>query len=95
MTSFRSAHGIAVYRDGEGAERGDMTLKEAAASLQISPMSVLRLIQTGTLPAEQLCKGAPWVIKRADAQTREVIQAAKAKRRRPLPEDPNQKVLVL
>ena len=42
VTSFRSSHGIAVYRDGEGAERGDMTLKEAAASLEISPMSFLR-----------------------------------------------------
>lgn len=95
VTSFRSSHGIAVYRDGECAERGEMTLKEAAALLEISPMSVLRLIQTGTLPAEQLCKGAPWVIKRVDVETREVIQAATAKRRRPLPEDPNQKVLAL
>jgi hypothetical protein len=54
-----------------------------------------RLIQAGTLSAEQLCKGAPWVIKRPDVEARDVIQAAKVKRRRPLLEDPNQKVSAL
>ena len=93
VTSFRSKHGIAVYRDGERAERGEVTLKEAAALLKISPMSVHRLIQAGTLPANQICKGAPWVIKRVDVENRKVVAAAKAKRKRPLPENPDQKVL--
>ncbi len=93
VTSFRSKHGIAVYRDGEREERGEITLKEAAALLKISPMSLHRLIQAGILPAEQICKGAPWVIKRADVESREVIAAAKAKRKRPLPKNPDQKVL--
>jgi hypothetical protein len=58
-------------------------------------MSVHRLIQAGMLPAEQICKGAPWVIKRADVKRQEVIDAAKAKRKRPLPENPDQKVFAL
>ena len=58
-------------------------------------MSVHRLIQAGMLPAEQICKGAPWVIKRMDIENKEVIEAAKAKRKRPLPENPNQKVSAL
>lgn len=95
VTSFRSSHGIAVYRDGERIERGEVTLQEAADLLRISPMSVHRLIQAGQLPAEQLCKGAPWVIKRADVERQEVIDAAKARRKRPLPENPNQKILAL
>jgi len=56
---------------------------------------VHRLIQAGMLPAEQICKGAPWVIKRADVESQEVIDAAKAKRKRPLPENPDQKVFTL
>ena len=95
VTSFRSKRGIAVYREGERVERGEVTLNEAAALLKISPMSVLRLIQAETLPAEQLCKGAPWVIKRVHVEDREVINAAQAKRKRPLPENPNQKVFAL
>lgn len=95
VTSFRSSHGIAVYREGERIERGEITLQEAADLLRISPMSVHRLIQAGDLPAEQLCKGAPWVIKRANVERQEVIDAAKARRKRPLPENPNQKILAL
>ncbi len=95
VTSFRSSHDIAVYRQGERAERGEVTLNEAAVLLEISPMTVLRLIQTGTLPAEQICKGAPWVIKRVDVENQDVVNAAKAKRRRPLPENLDQKVFAL
>ncbi|NJO36795.1 MAG: recombinase family protein [Rhizobiales bacterium] len=93
VRSFRNAHDILVYRDGERLERGEMTLKEAADLLEISPMSIHRLIQAGTLPAKQICKGAPWVIKRADVETPKVIDAAKAKRKRPLPDNPGQKIL--
>ena len=92
-TSFRSSHGIAVYRDGERMERGEITLQEAADLLRISPMSVQRLIKAGDLPAEQLCKGAPWVIKPADVERQEVIDSARARRKRPLPENLNQKNL--
>jgi hypothetical protein len=53
---------------------------------------VLRLIRAGTLPAQQLCKGAPWVIKRADVEKPEVAGAATAKRKRPLPNNPNQEI---
>lgn len=95
VTSFRSSHGIAVYREGERAERGEISLREAAALLAISPMSVHRLIQAQILPAEQICKGAPWVIKRVDVENPQVIVAAKAKRKRPLSDNPDQKVLAL
>src|SRR5207237_847932 len=44
VRSHRSAHGIAVYRDGEMAERGELMLEEAARRLTVSKMTVLRLI---------------------------------------------------
>jgi excisionase family DNA binding protein len=62
VCSFRRAHGIAVYRPGEMAERGELSLEEAAERLGVSKMTVLRLIGSGTITARQVCKGAPWAI---------------------------------
>jgi len=62
VCTFRNQHAIAVYRDGERTERGELTLDEAAASLGVSAMTVLRMIRRGVLDGHHLCKGAPWVI---------------------------------
>jgi DNA invertase Pin-like site-specific DNA recombinase len=67
VRSFRSHHGIAVYREGEWAERGEITLEAAAQIMDVSVMTALRMIQRGVLKGRQLCKGAPWVIKMEDA----------------------------
>jgi DNA invertase Pin-like site-specific DNA recombinase len=82
VCSLRSNHGIATYREGERRERGEVTLDEAATTLSVSASSVRRLIQDGQLAAEQLCKGAPWVIKAADLERDEVKRAASARRLR-------------
>ena len=65
VRSFRNTHGVAVYRPGEMAERGELTLKETAERLGVSTMTVLRLIADGTVDASQVCKGAPWAIPQA------------------------------
>ena len=78
VRSFRCDHHIAVYRDGERAERDELTLDEAASALEVSKMSVLRMIRASVLPAQQLCKGAPWVIRRADLKLPRVRHAVKA-----------------
>jgi excisionase family DNA binding protein len=77
----------------ERAERGELTLDEAAARLNISPMTVLRLIRNGTISARQLCRGAPWVIKAEDLERPSVNAAAAGRRQRPLPQDPHQQAL--
>ena len=59
---FRSRHGIPVYRKGERQERNELTQTEAAERLNISARTMNRLIRSGTVPARQICKGAPWVI---------------------------------
>ena len=62
VRSFRTYHGVAVYREGERQERNELTLREAAERLGVSMMTVLRQIREGAIPARQACKGAPWVI---------------------------------
>jgi hypothetical protein len=58
-------------------------------------MTVLRMIRRGDVPARQLCKGAPWVIKVADIDTEAVRTAAGSRRRIPLTADPAQQALIL
>ena len=56
----------AVYREGERAERGELTLDEVAQQLSTSKMTVIRLIRSEILPARQVCPGAPYVIRAGD-----------------------------
>ena len=66
IRAWRGDHGVAVYRDGERAERGEVNLREAAEHLGVTAMTVLRWIRERRLLARQPCLGAPWVIRRAD-----------------------------
>ena len=96
VCSLRNHHQIDAYRTGERQERGELTLDEAAEALAVSPSSVRRLIRECRLPAQQFCKGAPWIIKLDDISSKDVIDAAEEKRgRRPPPEDLHQKTLAL
>ena len=93
VRSFRNTHGIAAHVDGEWAERGEVTLPEAARLLGLSPMTVLRRIRAGTIPAEQYCKGAPWVIKRHHIEDRLQTECTTAHRGGPPSADPVQQAL--
>jgi DNA invertase Pin-like site-specific DNA recombinase len=66
VRGFRNHHGIAVYRDGERAERGEITLKAAAEIVGVCNMTALRMIRRGDIKGRQACAGAPWVIKAED-----------------------------
>jgi excisionase family DNA binding protein len=96
VCSLRHYNGIETYREGERLERGEVTLDEAAAALSISAATVRRLIKEGRLAAQQLCKGAPWVIRVDDLQKEDVKREAEARRqRRPPSHNPLQKELEL
>ena len=69
VRGFRKHHGIAVYRDGEWAERGEITLDATAQMIGVHKMTALRMIRRGALKGRQACKGAPWVIKAEDVAT--------------------------
>jgi len=66
VCSFRSHHDIAVYHEGEWAERGEMTLEAVAQSMDVSVMTALRMVRRGIIRGRQMCRGAPWVIKAED-----------------------------
>jgi excisionase family DNA binding protein len=87
VRSFRSQHRVPAHRPGEMAERGELTLEEAARRLGVSKMTVLRLISAGTIAAKQVCKGAPWAVPESQ------IMALTGPAARPLTADPDQKVI--
>lgn len=66
VRGFRNHHEIAVYRDGEWAERGEITLEEAAKIVGVCNMTALRMLRRGEIKGRQVCPGAPWAIKAAD-----------------------------
>src|SRR6516162_7424787 len=94
VCSLRYNNEIALYRDGERADRGEVTIEEASVVLAISTSTVRRMINDGILPAKQLCKGAPWIIHACDLERKEVRAEARARRLRcPSSGDPRQERL--
>ena len=95
VASLRGHNDIAVYREGERAERGEATLDEAAEALGVSPATVRRLIADNVLVASQQCKGAPYVIRTANLQRSEVVNEATRRRKRSPPRPPSEDQPVL
>ena len=61
-----ATHGIAVHRESEWAERGEITLEAVAQIMDVSVMTALRMVRLGIIKGRQVCRGAPWVIKAED-----------------------------
>jgi hypothetical protein len=93
VRGFRNRHAIAVYMEGEWAERGEITLNDAAKILDLSTLTALRKIHTGVIPAMQYCKGAPWVIKRRDIEDQDLVKRVKTNHKSPSSPDPDQQTL--
>jgi len=83
VRGFRNHHNIAVFRDGEWAERGEITLEAAAKLIGVCNMTALRMLRRGDIKGRQACAGTPWVIKAGD-----LAGFASGKRRKP-PLTPN------
>lgn len=90
VRSFRGSHHVAVFRQGEREERGELTLEQAAETLRTSHMTVHRMIVAGTLPGRQVCRGAPWVIKRSDVERLDGRRSLQPGLTSPLSADPDQ-----
>ena len=86
VRGFRSHHEIAGYRDGEWAERGEITLETAAKIIGVHKMTALRMIKRGDIKGRQPCPEAPWVINADDV----AAFAAKTPPKRPVTPNPAQ-----
>jgi hypothetical protein len=86
VCSFRSHHGIAVHRESEWADRGEITLEAVAQTMGVSVMTALRMVRLGIIKGRQVCRGAPWVIKAEDVAAYRAQNAS----RRPLTANPAQ-----
>jgi hypothetical protein len=78
VRGFRNHHDIAIFSDGEWAERGEITLEAAAKLIGVCNMTALRMLRRGEIKGRQACAGAPWVIRAED-----LAGFAKQKRRKP------------
>jgi len=79
--SIRKVHGMHGYRSAE-KDGAWLTMREAAAKLNVTNHAIRRLIGDGILPAEQVVPGAPWQIEAHDLET-DAVRAAMATGNRP------------
>ena len=95
VATTRRQLGIPEFTARLKSESGWLTQAEAATKLEISPMSVNRLIQAGVINSEGISR-LPGVIQSSDLSS-EAIQAAakqiRSHKNAPLPTDPKQKTL--
>src|SRR5271165_3195595 len=87
VCGFRNHHEIAGYRNGEWAERGEITLEAAAKMVGVCNMTALRMLRRGEIKGRQVCPGAPWAIRTADL----VGLTGRKRSDRPLTPNPNQR----
>jgi hypothetical protein len=66
VRGFRKHHEIEAFREGEWAERGEITLEATANIVGVCTMTALRMLRRGDIKGQQVCKGAPWVIRADD-----------------------------
>lgn len=70
VKSLRGSHNIPAMP--EESERVWITLAESAQRLKVSAGTIRKLVEKKILPAKQVVRGAPWVIKADDLQLPEV-----------------------
>ena len=68
VCSVRNHHAIPVYQEGERQDRGEISVREAADALGVTPTTIFRLIQLKQLPATQICGNAPWILLKKDVE---------------------------
>lgn len=96
IVALRKKNQIPVFSPQDYAQRGLLNLEQAAAKLDVSLASVLRLIRLGVIKAHQLMKYAPWEIGTTELDKPMVRAAAAAlKKRQDIPFHENQQALNL
>jgi DNA invertase Pin-like site-specific DNA recombinase len=68
VCALRNRHAIPAYRQGERQDRDEISVRETADALGVTPTTIFRLIQLKQLPATQICGNAPWILLRNDVE---------------------------
>ena len=68
VCAIRNRHAISVYLQGERQDRDEISVREAADALGVTPTTIFRLIQLKQLPAHQICGNAPWILLKNDVE---------------------------
>jgi DNA invertase Pin-like site-specific DNA recombinase len=68
VCAVRNNHAIPVYREGERQGRDEISVREAADALGVTPTTIFRLIQLKQLPATQICGNAPWILLKTNVE---------------------------
>ena len=68
VCAVRNRNEIPVYREGERKDRSEISVREAADALGVTPTTIFRLIQLKQLPATQICGNAPWILRKTDVE---------------------------
>ncbi|NOZ52615.1 MAG: helix-turn-helix domain-containing protein [Gammaproteobacteria bacterium] len=95
VCAFRNTHHVPVYKVGEREARGEMTPEEVSNALGVSVSKVRKMIKLKILPANQVCTGAPWLIKKDVLALKQVQQAITSTVSAPLTPDSKQQPLKL
>lgn len=80
VASIRRVRGIHAFRSAE-KDGLWLTMREAAAKLEVTSHVVRRMIQDGILPAEQVVPGAPWQIRASDLESDRILEVLRRKGR--------------
>lgn len=80
VASIRRVRGIHAFRSAE-KDGVWLTMREAAAKLEVTSHVVRRMIQDGILPAEQVVTGAPWQIRASDLESEHILEVLRRKGR--------------
>ena len=81
VRNFRGVHQIAIYRDGERAERHELILHEAAGRRGVHKMTIVRLIRDGRYQRDRPASAHPmssvrmiWIGRQYGARSLPVVQ---------------------
>ena len=69
LCSIRHHHGIERNREEDRQARGELSVSEVAALLDVTPPMVLRMIRQYRMPATQVWANAPWILLKRDVES--------------------------
>jgi Helix-turn-helix domain len=68
VCSVRYNHSIPLYSEEDRKARCEIFVDEASVMLGLTPSVLMRLIRQKKIPATQVCRNAPWILRKVDVE---------------------------